>query len=146
MEKIAQLRAIFWLKNCWGCCIELGAGWNELGGVGWSWVEVDGGGWSWVEVGALFSNTLLVVMLWIDHNFFVLSYVQIFVFILFLLTILALADVFSFRNVELSSIHSSVTASYSISPTPLQRDEKNFNFYKIYFSYKKEHIHLHVTS
>ena len=55
--KIAQLRAIFWFKYCWGCCRELGGGWNELGGGGWSWVEVemswvevDGAGWSWVEV------------------------------------------------------------------------------------------------
>ena len=46
--EIAQLRAIFWFKYCWGCCRELGGGWNELGG----------GGWSWVEVGARFSNTL----------------------------------------------------------------------------------------
>ena len=45
--EIAQLRAIFWFKYCWGCCIELDGGWNELGG----------GGWSWVEVGARFSNT-----------------------------------------------------------------------------------------
>ena len=45
--EIAQLRAIFWFKYCWGCCRELGGGWNELGG----------GGWSWVEVGARFSNT-----------------------------------------------------------------------------------------
>ena len=46
--EIAQLRSIFWFKYCWGCCRELGGGWNELGG----------GGWSWVEVGARFSNTL----------------------------------------------------------------------------------------
>ena len=45
--EIAQLRAIFWFKYCWGCCRELGGGWNELGG----------GGWSWVEMGARFSNT-----------------------------------------------------------------------------------------
>ena len=38
--KIAQLRAIFWFKYCWGCCRELGRG-----------------RWSWVEVGARFSNT-----------------------------------------------------------------------------------------
>ena len=31
--EIAQLRAIFWFKYCWGCC-------RELGGGGWSWVEV----------------------------------------------------------------------------------------------------------
>ena len=55
--EIAQLRAIFWFKYCWGCCRKLGGGWNELGGGGWSWVEVGGGGWSWVEVGARFSNT-----------------------------------------------------------------------------------------
>ena len=47
-EEIAQLRAIFWFKYCWGCCRELGGGWNELGG----------GGWRWMEVGAQFSNTL----------------------------------------------------------------------------------------
>ena len=46
--EIVQLRAIFWFKYCWGCCRELGGGWNELGG----------GGWSWVELGARFSNTL----------------------------------------------------------------------------------------
>ena len=44
--KIAQLRAIFWFKYCWGCCRELDGGWNELGG----------GGWRWVEVGTRFSN------------------------------------------------------------------------------------------
>ena len=38
--EIAQLRAIFWFKYCWGCC-------RELGGGGWSWVEVE---MSWVEV------------------------------------------------------------------------------------------------
>ena len=62
--KIAQWRAIFWFKYCWGCCRGLGGDWNELGGGGWSWVEVemswvevDGAWWSWVEVGACFSNT-----------------------------------------------------------------------------------------
>ena len=45
-EEIAQLRAIFWFKYCWGCCRELGGGWNELGG----------GGWRWMELGAPFSN------------------------------------------------------------------------------------------
>ena len=56
--EIAQLHAIFWFKYCWGCCRELGGGWNELGGSGWSWVEVemswvevDGAGWRWVELG-----------------------------------------------------------------------------------------------
>ena len=39
--KIAQLRAIVWFKYCWGCCRELGGGWNELGGGGWNWVEVE---------------------------------------------------------------------------------------------------------
>ena len=34
--QISQLRAIFWLKYCWGCCRELGGGWNELGGDWWS--------------------------------------------------------------------------------------------------------------
>ena len=62
--EIAQLRAIFWFKYCWGCCRELGGGWNgqcrgwnELGGGVRSWLELRGGGWSWVEVGARFSNT-----------------------------------------------------------------------------------------
>ena len=45
--EIAQLCAIFWFKYCWGCCRELGGGWNELDGGGWSWVEVD---MSWMEV------------------------------------------------------------------------------------------------
>ena len=27
--EIAQLCAIFWLEYCWGCCRELGGGWNE---------------------------------------------------------------------------------------------------------------------
>ena len=49
--EIAQLRARFWFKYCWGCC-------KELGGGGWSWVELGGGEWCWVEVGARFSNTL----------------------------------------------------------------------------------------
>ena len=40
--EIAQLRAIFWFKYCWGCCRELGGDWNELGGGGWSWVELAG--------------------------------------------------------------------------------------------------------
>ena len=52
--EIAQLRAIFWFKYCWGW--ELGGGWNELGG---SWNELNGGGWSWVEVCVRFSNTHL---------------------------------------------------------------------------------------
>ena len=39
--EIAQLRAIFWFKYCWGWCRELGGGWNELGGGIWSWVEVE---------------------------------------------------------------------------------------------------------
>ena len=54
--EVAQLRAIFWFKYRWGCCRELGGGWNELGGGGWSWVdvemscvEVDGAGWRWVH-------------------------------------------------------------------------------------------------
>ena len=56
--EIAQLRAIFWFKYCWGCCRELGGGgwswvevemsWVEVDGAGWSWVEVDGAGWRWV--------------------------------------------------------------------------------------------------
>ena len=33
--EIAQLRATFWFKYCWGCCREVGGGWNELGGAGW---------------------------------------------------------------------------------------------------------------
>ena len=48
--EIAELRAIFCFKYCWGCCRELGGGWNELSRGGWSWVEVDGVRWSWVEV------------------------------------------------------------------------------------------------
>ena len=32
--EIVQLRAIFWFEYCWGCCRELGGGWNELGRVG----------------------------------------------------------------------------------------------------------------
>ena len=44
--EIAQVRAIFWSKYCWGCCRELGVGWNELGG---GWNELGGGGWSWVH-------------------------------------------------------------------------------------------------
>ena len=55
--EIAQLGAIFWFKYCWGCCRELGGGWNELSGGGWSWVEVE---MSWVEVGAQFSSTHLI--------------------------------------------------------------------------------------
>ena len=62
--EIAQLHAIFWFKYCWGCCRELGGGWNVLGGGGWSylevemsWMEVDRGGWSRMEVSARFSNT-----------------------------------------------------------------------------------------
>ena len=45
--EIGQLRAIFLFKYSWGCCRELGGGWNEMGGGGWSWVNVD---MSWVEV------------------------------------------------------------------------------------------------
>ena len=55
--EIAQLRAIFWLKYCWGCYRDLGGNWNKLGRGGWgwvevemSWVEVDEVRWSWVEV------------------------------------------------------------------------------------------------
>ena len=48
--EIAQLRAIFWFKYCWGCYRELGGGWNELAGGEWSWAEVDGAEWSWLEV------------------------------------------------------------------------------------------------
>ena len=54
--EIAQLRPIFWFKYCWGCCRELGGGWNELGGGwnelgggGWSWVGIDEAGWRWVH-------------------------------------------------------------------------------------------------
>ena len=46
--EIAQLRAIFWLKYCWGCCRELGGGCSELGG---GWNDLGEGGWSWVELG-----------------------------------------------------------------------------------------------
>ena len=48
-EEITQLRAIFGFKYCWGCCCELGWGWNELVGDWWSWVEVNKAGWSWVH-------------------------------------------------------------------------------------------------
>ena len=40
--EIAQLRAIFWSKCCWGCC-------RELVETEMSWVEVDGAGWNWVH-------------------------------------------------------------------------------------------------
>ena len=30
--------------------MELGGGYNELGGGGCNWVELDGAGWSWVEM------------------------------------------------------------------------------------------------
>ena len=62
--EIAQLRARLWFKYYWGCCRELGGGWNELGGdwneLGgdrWRWLELGGGGWSRVAVSARFSNT-----------------------------------------------------------------------------------------
>ena len=42
--EIVQLRAIFRFKYCWGCCRELGGGWNELGEAGWRWMEVGRGG------------------------------------------------------------------------------------------------------
>ena len=45
--EIAQLCVIFWFEYCWGCCRELGGGWNEPSGGGWSWVKVEK---SWVEV------------------------------------------------------------------------------------------------
>ena len=48
-REIAQLCVIFSFEYCWGCCKELGGGWNELSGGGWSWVEVDGAGWSWAR-------------------------------------------------------------------------------------------------
>ena len=61
--EIAQLHAKFWFKYCWGCCRELGGGWNEL----------SGDGWSWVEVGAQFSNTLkLTIVLLISSKIVVL--------------------------------------------------------------------------
>ena len=56
-EEIAQLRAIFWFKYCWGRWRELGGDSNELSGGGWSWVELGGDEWRWMEVGARFSNT-----------------------------------------------------------------------------------------
>ena len=46
---LGKLHAIFWFKYCWGCCRELGGGWNEVDGAGWSWVEVDGAEWSLVH-------------------------------------------------------------------------------------------------
>ena len=49
--EIPQYFAIFWFKYCWGCCRELGGGWNELGGGRWSWVELSGDGWRRIELG-----------------------------------------------------------------------------------------------
>ena len=57
---LGKLCVIFWLEYCWGCCRELGAGWNELSRGGWSWVEVEK---SWVEVGAWFSYAFVKVVL-----------------------------------------------------------------------------------
>ena len=64
--EIAQLRVMVWFEYCWGCCRELGGGWNELdGGLD----ELGGGGWSLVELGAWFgwswvhSKALLKVVL-----------------------------------------------------------------------------------
>ena len=59
--EIAQLRAIFWFKYYWGCCRELGGGWNRLGG---GWDVLGGCGWSWVELGARFSNTHSIFDYW----------------------------------------------------------------------------------
>ena len=75
--KIAQLRAIFWFKYCWGCCRELGGGWNELGGGGWSWVELGGGGWNWV-------HSLVISVQFYNHTFphFSVSHVSFFAFVL----------------------------------------------------------------
>ena len=70
--EIAQLRAIFWFKYCWGCYRELNGGCNELGGGGWSWVEVemswvevDEAGWSWVH-GLVIPKFKTVFILWIN--------------------------------------------------------------------------------
>ena len=60
-EEFAQLRAIFWFKYYWGCCRELGGGWNRLGG---GWDVLGGCGWSWVELGARFSNTHSIFDYW----------------------------------------------------------------------------------
>ena len=54
--EIAQLRAIFWFKYCWGCCRELGGGWNELGGGGWRWVHSLA-----ISFDDMFKNLFLVV-------------------------------------------------------------------------------------
>ena len=57
--EITQFRVIFWLEYCWGCCGELGGGWNELSGGEWSLLELGAWfGWSWVH-----SNALLKVVL-----------------------------------------------------------------------------------
>ena len=66
--EIAQLRAIFWFKYCWGCCRGLGGGWNELGRGGWSWVEVDGVGWRWVR-GFLIPLTKVVLVSFLVVDF-----------------------------------------------------------------------------
>ena len=65
--EIAQLRAIFWFKYCWGCYTELGGGWKEPGEGGWSWVEVemswvevDRAWWSWVVLGGGGCTVILV--------------------------------------------------------------------------------------
>ena len=50
-REIAQLRAIFWFKYCWGCCRQLSGGWNKLGRAGWCWIEVKWAGWRWMELG-----------------------------------------------------------------------------------------------
>ena len=64
----------YWFKYWWGCCRELGRGWNELGGGGWRWVdvemswgEVDGAGRRWVH-GLVIPN--FCSKLWIDLLFY----------------------------------------------------------------------------
>ena len=61
--EIAQLRAIFWLKYCWGCCRELGGGWNELGGGGCTVTKV----WRFESLGTYFIGENFIAK---SENFF----------------------------------------------------------------------------
>ena len=47
----------------WGRWMELGGGWNELGGGGWSWMEVDRTGWRWVH-SLVLPFLLLFLFIW----------------------------------------------------------------------------------
>ena len=71
--EIAQLRAMFWFKYCWGCC-------RELGGGGWSWMEVEmswvvvnRAGWRWVH-GLVIP---IILLLKINLTKFVAKYVRL---------------------------------------------------------------------